>query len=238
MIKKLKKETKKGFDFGTSSIDDKILPGEINETLKRRHKYETEILEEIYTEANKNKLQGFGAITNIELGPLSDGPKAELVRLEQQVKLAVIEDLKENKIIDDYEVCIENTDSDNLQFDVQIVTIHYNPLKFMDYYHKLIGNSSPMEVSFDENKSVLRLGGKECRIRASTLQYYLCKMVCSKPIGVLIRAIDIEDAYGKECKPNGRSVYDAAQEVNRKVKRELGISKLFTGSMELIKRRM
>jgi hypothetical protein len=99
-----------------------------------------------------------------------------------------------------------------------------------DYYLKLKDKPEPkleklvdMRIRFDEKTGIISMGEKLCDIPINTNQYFLCKALFAEKFGTAITETDIVDLadWAKETK---RSVYDARIAVNKRIKRDLGIS--------------
>ena len=99
-----------------------------------------------------------------------------------------------------------------------------------DYYFKLKNKSASKpeklvdaRIRFDERTGVISIGEKPCEIPINTNQYFLCKALFAEKFGNAITETDIVDMadWAKDTK---RSVYDARIAVNKRIKRDLGIS--------------
>ena len=68
------------------------------------------------------------------------------------------------------------------------------------------------------------MGGKPCEIPINTNQYFLCKALFDKKFGTPVTETDIVDMadWAKDTK---RSVYDAMNAVNKRIKNDLSIDK-------------
>jgi len=80
------------------------------------------------------------------------------------------------------------------------------------------------KAEFNENSAVISLAGKKCQIPIKTNQHFLCREVFEHR-DRRIDEIDILDMMDWR-KDTKRSVYNAAREINKHVKKDLGISKL------------
>jgi hypothetical protein len=90
---------------------------------------------------------------------------------------------------------------------------------------KLIAPSQD-KVRFDAKASKLTFDGKTCEIPDETIEYYICKLVF-KNRKVAAKEDDILE-YTAKSQDSQRAVYDAHLRVNKKVSKELGISKLLS----------
>jgi len=100
-----------------------------------------------------------------------------------------------------------------------------------DYYLKLEDRPKPKAempidtmIRFDEKTGIISMGGKPCEIPINTNQYFLCKALFDKKFGTPVTETDIVDMadWAKDTK---RSVYDAMNAVNKRIKSDLGIEK-------------
>ena len=100
-----------------------------------------------------------------------------------------------------------------------------------DYYLKLEDRPEPKAempidtmIRFDEKTGIISMGGKPCEIPINTNQYFLCKALFDKKFGTPVTETDIVDMadWAKDTK---RSVYDAMNAVNKRIKSDLGIEK-------------
>ena len=145
-----------------------------------------------------------------------NSPISDLDVSEQK---AVMTELKKKKIIASFKL-------DDGDFVVS------KPSRSMlrDYYFKLKNKpaSKPKKpvdtkIRFDEKTGIISMGVKPCEIPINTNQYFLCKALFAEKFGTAITETDIVDMadWAKDTK---RSVYDARTAVNKRIKRDLGIS--------------
>jgi len=133
---------------------------------------------------------------------------------------AVLAELKKKKVISSFKL-------DDGDFVIS------KPSRSMlrDYYLKLEDRPEPKaatpidtRIRFDEKTGIISMGGKPCEIPFNTNQYFLCKALFDKQFGTPVTETDIVDMadWAKDTK---RSVYDAMNAVNKRIKNDLGIEK-------------
>lgn len=99
------------------------------------------------------------------------------------------------------------------------------------------------KVFFSEKEPAIICGNQRCKIPYDTLQWYICKIMFKKsllePVSwdeILNKASGLEEISDMPNKGDWRKIYDAMREVNKKVKRDLGIEELFNYRKKTIRR--
>lgn len=103
-------------------------------------------------------------------------------------------------------------------------------------HHKIISflNSTKTEMSpatgklkFDEEKGIILIGLKKCKLPFKKFEYYLFKTLYKHPLGERVPESDILTAFGYECKADSETAaYDALRRLNERAKKSFGIDKL------------
>lgn len=132
----------------------------------------------------------------------------------------VLTDLKKKRIISGFKL-----DDDDF------VISKPSRLMLNDYYFKL-KNKPPRQVEelidtkirFNEKTGVIKMGTRVCPVPINTNQYFLCKALFVLPFDTPVTETDIVDMadWAKDTK---RSVYDAMNAVNKRIKEDLDIEK-------------
>lgn len=80
------------------------------------------------------------------------------------------------------------------------------------------------KIVFNDKTSEIRMGTKTCPVPINTNQYFLCKALFAVPFGTPVTETDIVDMadWAKDTK---RSVYDAMNAVNKRIREDLDIEK-------------
>lgn len=114
---------------------------------------------------------------------------------------------------------------------------------YNDYKNRAIGKSVPKgEIKFDDNKPALFVDGIECPLPAYKNEHFFCRAMLKYPVG---ESVDWSYVYkemtGKEPESvrgqkEKRTVYDTYEALNTRVRKILGIEKLFVWEGKTIKR--
>lgn len=100
----------------------------------------------------------------------------------------------------------------------------------VEYWRKLqiepVPEQKPVDtkITFNDKTSEIRMGTRVCPVPINTNQYFLCKALFVVPFGTPVTETDIVDMadWAKDTK---RSVYDAMNAVNKRIKEDLSIEK-------------
>ena len=122
-----------------------------------------------------------------------------------------------------------------------IVNSNYRRLIYEEKGLKQVKESSSKaqrikpKLQFDEKNGKIIYGKKECLIPINTNQYYVCKVVFSKPPGTKITEEDIfEELDRSKSTEKYRTIYDACRIINMKVEESIGIPKLLINKKSLV----
>ena len=137
--------------------------------------------------------------------------------IEQQKEVLV--ELKKGKLISSYR-----------WNDGDFVITKPSRTGLFQYWQKLhiepVPEQKPVDTKIVFNKETGEIikGGKVCPIPINTNQYFLCKALFEKKFGTPVTETDIVD-MADWAKDTRRSVYDAMNAVNKRIKEDLNIEK-------------